>query len=274
MQSREASTGGSNLYKKNYRQTGIDVRPVIIATLFAVLTGASSIAAFGQSPAADEDNRIAQSLAEMLRDARAIISNNQDRINDPSAADKGLTAQVVLEQAVHIYKKNTGIDPNALDPASRQGRLLHAMMLAISDVMDANQGTINAKGIGFKAFIPAVFGRLVGESFARLAKGEAELKVTAPPELVRNRKARPDSFEENIIKTKLIDPNWPRGEAFSAVAEATGREAYRVMVPEYYAASCLTCHGSPKGDMDVTGYPKEGGKLGDLGGVISITLYR
>ena len=37
--------------------------------------------------------------------------------------------------------------------------------------------------------------------------------------------------------------------------------------------SCLACHGSPKGEMDITGYPKEGGKLNDLGAVISITLY-
>jgi hypothetical protein len=119
-----------------------------------------------------------------------------------------------------------------------------------------------------------VFGRLVAESFARLAKGEAELKVTAPPELVRNRKARPDAFEESVIKTKLIDPAWPRGQPYSAMAEASGRRAYRVMVPEYYAASCLTCHGGPKGEMDVTGYPKEGAKQDDLGGVISMTLYR
>ena len=40
------------------------------------------------------------------------------------------------------------------------------MMAAITEVMDANQSTINAKGIGFKAFIPAVFGRLVSEAFA------------------------------------------------------------------------------------------------------------
>ena len=45
------------------------------------------------------------------------------------------------------------------------------------------------------------------------------------------------------------------------------------MVPEYYVGSCLVCHGSPKGEMDVTGYPKEGGKVGDLGAAISITLY-
>jgi Protein of unknown function (DUF3365) len=98
--------------------------------------------------------------------------------------------------------------------------------------------------------------------------------VTAPPELVRNRKARPDNFEENIIKTKLTDPGWTRGAPYSAVAETKGRKAYRVMVPEYYAQSCLACHGSPKGEVDITGYPKEGAKLDDLGGVISITLYR
>jgi len=45
-------------------------------------------------------------------------------------------------------------------------------------------------------------------------------------------------------------------------------------VPEYYGASCLSCHGGPKGEFDVTGYPKDGAKEGDLGGVISITLYR
>ena len=150
------------------------------------------------------------------------------------------------------------MDPATIDPNSRHGRLLRAMMAAIGEVMDANQSTINAKGIGFKAFIPAVFGRLVGESFARLANGEAELKVTAPPELVRNRKARPDAFEEKIIKTKLVEASWPRGQPYSEMTDAKGRPAYRVMVPEYYAASCLTCHGGPKGEMDITGYPKEG----------------
>ena len=42
----------------------------------------------------------------------------------------------------------------------------------------------------------------------------------------------------------------------------------------YYSASCLQCHGSPKGETDITGYPKEGANKGSLGGVISITLYR
>lgn len=239
-----------------------------------VLIGTAASIAFAASDTAEEDSKIAQHLAEMLRDARAIISNNQSRINDPEIGDKGLTAQVVLDQASQTYKKNTGVDATTIDPNSRDGRLLRAMMAAITEVMDANQSTINAKGIGFKAFIPAVFGRLVGESFARLANGEAELKVTAPRELVRNRKALPDAFEEKIIKAKLDEPAWPRGQPYSEMTDAKGRPAYRVMVPEYYAESCLSCHGTPKGEMDITGYPKEGAKKDDLGGVISITLYR
>ena len=58
------------------------------------------------------------------------------------------------------------------------------------------------------------------------------------------------------------------------VAEVDGRPAFRMLLPEYYTDSCLTCHGEPKGEIDVTGYPKEGGKAGDLGGAISIVLFK
>ena len=105
---------------------------------------------------ADDDAAIAKSLADMLRAARQVISSNQTRINDPNLGDKGLNGHVVLQQAVEIYKKATGTDPASVNPASRHGRLLHAQMDAIVEVTDANQATINAKGVGFKAFIPAV----------------------------------------------------------------------------------------------------------------------
>ena len=241
-------------------------------TMLALYLGLLPYAAGSAAPAVD-DMTIAQGLAEMLRDARTVISDNQDLINDPQLGDKHLTGGVVLEQAIAKYSKDTGVDPRKLDAASRQGRLLRAMMAAIVEVVDDNQPTINEKGTGFKGFIPAVFARLVAESFDHLAKGEAEVKVTAPLELVRNRKARPDPWETEIMEKRLLDPAWPAGQPFSAKVETQGRPAFRVMVPEYYVESCLACHGSPKGQMDITGYPKEGGKLNDLGAVISITLY-
>lgn len=240
---------------------------LVAGVCFSLFLSAAAIAA------ESEDPTIAQSLAQMLRSARTVISENQPRIDDPSVGDKGLAGAVVLDLAVQKYKAATGVDPASIDPQSRQGKLLRVLMDSIVEVMGENQGLINTQGTGFKGFIPAVFARLVDETFARRAGGEAEIKVTAPINLVRNRKARPDAWESQIITTKLLQPDWPRGQAYSAMVQE-GRPAFRVMVPEYYGESCLLCHGVPKGEMDKTGYPKEGGKLGDLGAVISITLYR
>jgi hypothetical protein len=249
-------------------------RASALAVCLGLLLCAAPVVAFAAPKAGGDDPAIAESLAEMLQDARTVVSNNQDLINNPDIGDKGLTGKKVLDEAEQLYKSNTGTDPATIDPKSRHGRLLRALMQSIVEVVDANQDTINAKGMGFKGFIPAVYGRLVCEAFARNAGGEAEIKITAPPGFVRNRKARPDSWEESIMKTKLLAPDWPHGNTYSAITEAKGRHAYRIMVPEYYAESCLTCHGSPKGEMDITGYPKEGGKAGDLGAVISITLFQ
>ena len=128
------------------------LRTVVLALLIA---GPAASAAVGAAPPADEDAVIAQSLAEMLRDARTVISNNQELINNPELGDKHLSGQVVLEQAVKGYAKATGKDPTKIDPNSRQGRLLRAMMASIVAVTDDNQATINEKGTAFKGFIPA-----------------------------------------------------------------------------------------------------------------------
>lgn len=222
--------------------------------------------------AADDDTEIAGDLAAMLRAGRAVVSANQDRINDPAKGQAGLDGPGFLAQAIEQFHRATGKDPNAMDPSTRGGRLVHMEMDAIVEVIDANQPTFKAPA-SFKGFIPAVFSRLVGEAFSRRAHGEAEIKVTAPPNLVRNRKSSPDKWELDAITAHFQTPGWPKGQAFSAtVDQPGGPTVFRIAVPEYYAASCLACHGSPKGAMDMTGYPMEGAALGDLGGVISIKL--
>ena len=222
----------------------------------------------------NSDTVVAESLAAMLRAGRTVVSRHQAQINDPAVGDKGLTGATVLTEAVQVYRESTGTDPNSIDSATQHGRLLRWQMESIAEVVDANQETINKKGLAFKGFIPSTFGRLVNEAFGRRASSEAEMKVTAPPDLIRNLKARPDAWESQVITEKFLQPSWPKGKDFSATVDNKGRLAFRMAVPEYYAASCLSCHGSPKGDIDVTGYPKEGRSEGDLGGVISITLYR
>ena len=247
-------------------------RRILAALLLAVVAAiASPVVATASS---EEDNTaIATRLADLLRSARTVISKNQELINDPGKGDKGLTGEQVLADAVALYIERTGEDPRDSDPATREGRLLRAQMDAIEQVVDENQETINAEGVGFKGFIPAVFARLVNERFGESAGAEGRVKVTAPEDLVRNRKARPDEWENSVIEDRFEAPDWPEGQPFTELVTVDGKPAFRFIVPEYYAPSCLSCHGEPAGETDITGYPKEGGKAGDLGAAISVTLF-
>ncbi len=249
---------------------------VPLLTLVVLATGWAMLAPVDRPLAAtdDADTAVAMRLANLLRAARSVISSNQDVINNPDIGDKGLTGEKVLADAIVIYEKQTGEDPRDSDPSTLEGQLLRAQMDAIQTVMDDNQSTINAAGVGFKGFIPAVFARLVNESFGAEVGDQAKVKVTAPQNLVRNRKARPDAWETAVITDDFLAPGWQKGEPFSETVDVNGKPAFRILVPEYYGASCLSCHGEPAGEMDVTGYPKEGGKEGDLGAAISITLFK
>ena len=128
--------------------------------------------------ATDDDVEIALSIASLLRSSRTVISANQDRINDPSIGDKGLSGDAVVQKAIEANVKAGGLDPRGVDPASRQGQLLAAMISAIKEVMDSNQKIINEPGMGFKGFVPAVFGRLVTEQFRSEVGAKANVKVT------------------------------------------------------------------------------------------------
>jgi Protein of unknown function (DUF3365) len=44
------------------------------------------------------------------------------------------------------------------------------------------------------------------------------------------------------------------------------------MMPIYYLQACLVCHGEPKGEWDISGYPREGAHEGDLAGAISVRI--
>ncbi|MBX2884763.1 MAG: DUF3365 domain-containing protein [Granulosicoccus sp.] len=226
------------------------------------------------SPASDAELDIALSLADVLRASRTEIASQQDHINNPDIGDKQLDGSVILANILSRLKADNKVDPSAIDPDTLKGRLLSAQLQAIREITDENQPLLNKKGIGFKGFVPAVFAQLINERFSTIVGDEAELKVTAPMQLVRNRKARPDQWERSVLETRFGSSEWTRGELYSEETEDSRGKAFRVMVPEYYGEACLACHGSPKGDIDITGHPKEGGELGDLGGSISITLYR
>ncbi len=221
----------------------------------------------------DNDEEIAKEMATLFRAARTVISEYQGLINDSEVGYKGVDADFVIKQTKMNYKKATGRDLT-IDLGTRKGRFLQAELDAIRVVMDKNQDLINEKGRGFKGFLPAVFAANVADKTSDILSGQAEIKLTAPREYVRNRKNRPDKWEANVIENMFKSPTHPKDKPFSEVTEKKGKKVFRFILPEYYKEGCLTCHGDPKGERDITGGKKEGGKLGELGGAISIIIYK
>lgn len=249
-------------------------RRLVFFGALGLVFAASQVFAVSQAAAGDADVEIGNKLADMLRAGRNVVSSSQPLINDPDIGDKGFTGEKLVREAEAIYAKRVGSPLLASDLSARDRRLLDAQMQAMRRIVDVHQADINRPGVGFKGFIPAIFARLVNEEFEAIAGSEARVRVTAPPDLVRNRKARPDTWEKSIIETELLAADWPKGQPYTELVEFEGRTAFRMLLPEYYGESCLTCHGGPEGETDITGYPKEGGEVGDLGGVISIVIFQ
>src|SRR5690606_925544 len=80
----------------------------------------------------------------------------------------------------------------------------------------------------------------------------------------------PDDFERAALEYFMQDPS--HNEVWQRVTLADGTPAFRYVMALRAEESCLRCHGQPKGELDQTGYPKEGLELGDVAGAISVIL--
>jgi hypothetical protein len=221
---------------------------------------------------AESDTReTARLLAILLDSGRVVIGRNQHLINDPSSADNGFTPELFADQTIALFKQRTGHSltdlPNVNVPRMAKP-LLERLLHQGKKTVESFQPVLHMKGLKYKGLIPATFGT---ETATRFQKSSGiYLKQTAPDYLIRNANNKPDAFEVEQMK-RMSDPSFQRdGEA--VVSDIQGGTTVRVMLPLFYEKSCLSCHGEPKGERDISGYPKEGGRLGELGGAISVSI--
>jgi len=217
-----------------------------------------------------EAEETARLLAKLLQSGRMVIERNQSLIDDPHKGEKGFTPELFEQQLVQEFRGRTGIDLTAMaktpvsiiiPPLAKE--LLPALVQASRDVIRDAQVVINQRGIGYKNFIPATYGSQASTRFSKASHVRLKQTTLQP----RNPKNEPDEYEASVLK-------WlsgrPRAEAYVSELTEEGR-TLRVVMPIYYAKDCLSCHGEPKGDLDISGYPKEGHKEGDLAGAITVT---
>jgi hypothetical protein len=236
--------------------------------LIMVAVGMAAISLAWSTPAraANEAEVVAENLIELVNIGRVVVLEHQNTINDATKAEKGFTADFVAEQVMERFKKKTKIDlriPNVVP----QANFYLALVEAEREVVDEAQPVINRQGVGFKGFLHAVFARRVGEHFYK--KSGVRMKLTGVN--YHNPNNKPDDFEEEVLRM-FSDPRHPKGQSYVRNTVFDGRPVLRVIDPEYAAASCLSCHGAPKGERNITGMIKEGWKEGDLAGAISLVL--
>ncbi len=236
---------------------------IIVVVAALVVPVFNSVTAMKKS---DED-KIARNIATLLIAGRRVIAQQQGLFNDPKKGDKGFTPAIFESKIVPLYKKFTGVDLKKMSNKTLRGKYLLALLASAKETVGDYQKVINEKGKGFKGFVPAVFGKETGKKF--FAKTGIQLKQTS----LRHRALynKPDPFEEKSLK-RFESKKWPRGRDLSKVNMEKGKKVIRFMQPIYIKKACLKCHGVPKGELDISGRPKEGYKLGEIRGAISVRL--
>jgi general secretion pathway protein A len=237
----------------------------IVARGVAAAVVASMLAAGSPVHAANEAET-GELLVKLVQAGRSVVAENQELINDASKGDKGFTPQVFEGKMVAKFKEKANMDLTKPD-GSAQTKLLLALLEAGKEVVEENQFKINKQGIGFKGFIPAVWGRLAGEKFGQ--KTGIRLKLTGVDYRFPGNK--PDEFEAEVLKL-FADASYPKGKEYTRMTVVGGKPALRLMAPEYAGKGCLGCHGEPAGERDITGNKKEGWKEGGLAGAISLVI--
>ena len=150
----------------------------------------------------------------------------------------------------------------------QQARALSANMDAVWEFMVINQKLINYDSAGnyeFKGLQCSIAGRSIGSLFST----KTEYVTHYVSETPRNHADTPDPFESGALAAFFEDSSL---EEYYQVVQTENGQAFRYCAPMRMEKNCLECHGSPAGEIDVSGYPKEGLAEGDLYGALSLTI--
>lgn len=150
-----------------------------------------------------------------------------------------------------------------------QGRALAQQMDAVWEFMVYNQDRLEKVAFTedgvYQGLHCAIAGRIIGQVFTRQSDYTTRFVNFSP----RNDAGLPDDYEAAALTAFRDDRSRPDYYGF---AEYEGRQVFRYVAPMTIEEACLQCHGEPVGELDVTGNPKEGWQMGDVGGAISIIM--
>lgn len=152
----------------------------------------------------------------------------------------------------------------AEDHALSEARLLAQQMKATWDYIGDMQGAINYNSDGSYDF-KKVYCSVAGKNIANRFTNNTDAEIRFVRENPRSSDDFPDEFESEALRA------FSSGESeYYAVVTQQEKTSFRYLAVLEMEGSCLSCHGEPAGVIDETGFPREGMKLGDVAGAISI----
>lgn len=149
-----------------------------------------------------------------------------------------------------------------------EARTFAKEMDAVWDFMENVQHPINYTSDGhyeFKGLHCAVVGKSVGTIFSH----GSDYKIRYTNFNPRNILDKPDEYERAALEAFSRDPGVTE---YYGLTEVDGVRRFRYIQALGVEESCLECHGEPRGDIDITGFAKEGWTLASLGGAISMVI--
>ncbi len=149
-----------------------------------------------------------------------------------------------------------------------ESRIIAYQMKAMKNYLQRKQDQINTDSMGeyeFKGVHPDAAVREISQILQSTPYFTIRQVSLAP----RNEKNLPDKFE--TAKLKEFDENPGLLELYGE-GSVEGHKVFRYIIPLRIDATCLPCHGARKGEIDITGRKKEGYRIGDLIGGISVII--
>lgn len=150
-----------------------------------------------------------------------------------------------------------------------QAYILSQEMSAIWDFISVNQTKINTDSDGshnFKGLHCSVAGTSVGALFS----SRTDYVIRYVSDTPRNPQNRADDLEVEALEAFRGDDSLVEYTSYEPMKDDA--LYYRYVIPLKMDSSCESCHGFPVGEVDETGYPKEGMEDGDIVGAASISI--
>lgn len=155
------------------------------------------------------------------------------------------------------------------DMLREQAYILSQEMSAVWDFVAVNQERINRDADGsynFKGLHCSIAGTSVGALFS----SRTDYVIRYVSDVPRNPQNLADEFEAAAIEAFRANDSL---SVYDGYTPMRGDETYyRYVIPLEMNSRCAECHGFPAGEVDVTGFPREGFSNGELVGVASISI--